>query len=131
MPESVSTIEQDIVQLEKQLREKKASLEGEQKSRPEKELLKEVTGERIRQHLPEYQAKTELDNHLSEPQHTDADLKNEAEKFVNIVLDKNLEDGIKQISDTRNPALIDVFHDLLVDELYDRMIREGKLDQVK
>ena len=57
MTESGATIEQEIAQLEKQLQEKKAGLEQqpEQKeSLPDKEVLREVVGEKIQQNSPAY-----------------------------------------------------------------------------
>ena len=52
-----ATIEQEIAQLEKQLQEKKANLEQQPEQKelpPDKEMLREVIGEKIQQHAPAY-----------------------------------------------------------------------------
>ena len=131
MPETGSTIEQDIIQLEQQLKEKKAALEGgEVETRQEKELLREATGEKIKQHIPQYQSQSSQNSDQLPTADIESELKDEARKFVNLIFEKNLEEGIKEIANINNPALTDAFHSLLVDELYDRMVKEGKLEKL-
>jgi hypothetical protein len=132
MSEMGSTIEQDIVNLEQQLKEKKAALQGaESETKPEKELLREAIGERIQKQIPDI--KTQQTPKETEPPSQDErhDIRLDAEKFVNIVFEKSIEEGIREVVNTKNPALIDAFHDLLVDEMHDKMVESGILDQVK
>src|SRR3989338_5212391 len=142
----ISTIEHDIIDLEKKLQEKKADLEGKKiggsgglagEDHPsEKEMLHEAVGEKIKEHIPAYQPKslvvqpstpiaTEPPSYLSQ------ELKDKIKEIVQLVFSKNLEEGIKEIVKTGNMAIIDAFHDILVDELYNQLIEKRKLDKVE
>jgi len=129
-------IEQEITQLEKQLSEKKVSL-GEEKS-SEKEMLHDVVGERMRQHLPAQADASQNQPVPAKPQIDDVDqssvqleLMEKVQELINLVFNKSLEDGIKEASKSNNPALIDAFHDTLVDKLYNMLLERKKLEQIK
>lgn len=132
---SGSTIEQDIISLEKQLEEKKAAL-GHEKS--EKEILHGVVGERIKEHVPNYQSSgSQVSSQLptapvatEPPSYLSQELKDKIQEVVQIIFSKNLEEGIKEVAKTGNMALIDAFHDILVDELYGQLVERKKLDKV-
>ena len=146
MPEgSGGTIEQDIAQLERQLQEKKALLEhpsesGQASSQietspsSEKEILRSVVGEKITQHAPQYQITSPASSSGSqkdEPSsYLDPALKDKVQQLVNIVFGTNLEDGIKAAVRENNPALMDAFHDILVDQLYNALIERRKLQKL-
>jgi len=135
MAETGATIEQEIAQLEKQLQEKKANLEQqpEQKELPsDKETLREVVGEKIQQHAPTYIPKP-----VSPQAQTDGgasylvgELKDKVQELVNHVFQNSLEQGIKEAVKSNNPALIDAFHDVLVDQLYDALLERKKVDPI-
>ena len=146
MPEStISTIEHDIIELERRLEEKKSSLEQEKSGtggaqsgthRSEKELLHEVVGEKIKEHIPSFQpslpssaapipAATEPPSYLSQ------ELKDKIQEIIRLVFDKNLEEGIKEAGRSGNPAVIDAFHDILTDELYSQLVEKGKLKKIE
>ncbi|OGN08507.1 MAG: hypothetical protein A2750_02160 [Candidatus Yanofskybacteria bacterium RIFCSPHIGHO2_01_FULL_45_42] len=147
--ENQSTIEQEIVQLEQQIAEKRAAL-GQEKSEsqlpPEKEALHEIIGERIQQQTPQYQPRQggaqptpgKLQPSQTRPQHDDSalsyvlpELKDRVQELVNLVFNKGLDDGVKEATRSNNPALIDAFHDVLVDELYNMLVERKKLEPVK
>ena len=133
MPESPSTIEQDIIELEKQIEAKRAAL-GMEKS--EKEALHEVVGEKIQQHVPQYLPQSPTPSSpapiiAEPPSYLSQELKNKVKEIVQLVFDKNLEEGIKEAGKSGNMALIDAFHDILVDELYNQLIEKRKLDKVE
>ena len=139
MPETSSTIEHDIAELEQKLQEKKAVLEH-QKS--EKELLHGLIGEKIKEHVPQYtptagQASPSLPTTqpsvplvVEPPSYLSQELKDKIQEMVKLVFDKNLDEGIKEAVKGGNMALIDAFHDILVDELYDQLIEKRKLQKV-
>ncbi len=133
MPETGGTIEQEIAQLEKQLQEKRANLEQqpEQKeSLPDKEILRQVVGEKIQQHMPQYVPKPtppQDDNNVS---YLATELKDKIQELVNHVFQGSLEQGIKEAVNSKNPALIDAFHDVLVDQLYDTLLERKKIDPI-
>ena len=132
MPENVVTIEQDIAELERQLQEKKAVL-GHEKH--EKEILHEVVGEKIQQHIPNYQPQpsvpqTQTPITAEPPSYLTQELKDKIQEIVNLIFAKNLDEGIKEAAKTGNMAFIDAFHDVLVAELYHQLIEQRKLQKV-
>ncbi|MBI4158259.1 MAG: hypothetical protein HY505_01385 [Candidatus Yanofskybacteria bacterium] len=139
MPESGATIEQEITQLEKQLAEKKAAL-GREGGPPatseveptEKEMLHSIVGERFQQQMPQYTptpAKPQTDDITQSS--VLPELKDKIQELINLVFNKSLDEGIKEVSNSNNPALIDAFHDVLVDELYNVLVERKKLEEVK
>ena len=129
----VSTIEHDIAELERQIEAKRAALGHD---RPEKEVLHEVVGEKIKEHIPAYIPKppntSEPTPIITEPpSYLSQELKDKIQEVVKIVFSKNLEEGIKEAAKSNNMALMDAFHDILVDELYSQLIARKKLDKVE
>lgn len=133
MAESGATIEQEITQLEKELQEKKANLgqQPEQKeSPPDKEILRDVIGGKIQQHAPQYVPKPAPQAQTDDIGTVPPDLKDKIQELVNIVFQNSLEKGIKEVVKSKNPALIDAFHDVLVDQLYDALLERKKIDPI-
>ena len=132
--ENQPTIEQEITQLEKQLAEKRAALSKETAPEiepSEKEMLRSVIGEKIKQQIPRYTlppAKPKQDDTAS---YADPALKDKVQELINTVFNKSLDEGVKEASKTDNSALIDAFHDVLVDELYNALLERKKLEPVK
>ena len=139
MLESETTIEQEIAQLEKQLQEKKADL-GQQleqsESLPDKEILRQVVGEKIQQHMsgqagaPVYIPKPAPQAQTDDVGSVLPELKDKIQELVNRVFQNSLEQGIKEAVKSDNPALIDAFHDVLVDQLYDTLLERKKIEKV-
>ena len=141
MPETSSTIENDIADLEQKLQEKKAVLEQQ---KTEKELLHGLIGEKIKEHVPQYSAGTQSGQsdqavppvsssppiQTEPPSYLSQELKDKIQAIVKLVFDKNLDEGIKEAAKTGNMAVIDAFHDILVDELYDKLIEQRKIQKV-
>ena len=133
MLESETTIEQEIAQLEKQLQEKKAALEYE---RSDKDVLREVIGEKMQQHIPSYLPSQPQQQSIplvttEPPSYLTQALKDKIQEIIKLVFDKNLEEGIKEAGRQNNPALLDAFHDILTDELYDQLVEKRKIDRVE
>lgn len=139
MAETSSTIEHDIAELEKQLEAKKASLEhnkievSTETGPSEKEILHEVVGQRIQQHIPSYSPTTQtpISTAPEPPSYLSQELKDKVKEIINLVFSKNLDEGIAEARRSGNPALIDAFHDMLVDELYDQLIEKRKIAKVE
>ena len=138
--ENQPTIEQEIAQLEKQIAEKRAVL-GQEKAGPElpseKETLHEVIGEKIQQSAPQYQPAPPIQPLPVTLQQDDSalsyvlpELKEKVQELVNLVFNKGLDDGVKEAVRSNNPALIDAFHDVLVDELYNTLLDRRKLERI-
>ncbi len=137
--ESKSTIEHDIAELEKQLEAKKAALEhdktetGMEGGPSEKEILHDVVGQKIQEHIPAYLPTTQVPISITPepPSYLSQELKNKVKEIIDLVFAKNLDEGIKEAGKSGNPALVDAFHDMLVDELYDQLIEKRKIAKVE
>jgi len=134
------TLEQEIAQLQQQIEEKKRTLaQGSPEATPsDKEILHEVIGEKIQENAPEYQSKpsqTIQSSSAATDDHHQSYLKPEfreiIQRLVNTVFGTSLDTGIKEASATKNMALIDAFHDVLVDELYGALVERKKISEVK
>ena len=133
MAELSATIEQEIAQLEKQLQEKKAGLgqqPEEKESLPDKETLRQVVGEKIQEHMPQYVPKSSTQAQTDDTGFILPELKDKIQELVNHVFQNSLEQGIKEAVNSKNPALLDAFHDVLVDQLYDTLLERKKVDPI-
>ncbi len=133
MPENASTIEQEIAQLEKQIQEKRANFEQntEQKETPtDREILRQVVGEKLQQHMPTYSPPIKTKQDDAGASYLAPEIKEQVQELVNIVFQNSLGDAIKQAAKFGNPALIDAFHDVLVDQLYDVLLERKKIDPI-
>jgi len=138
MSENPNKIEQEISELEKALAEKKAVLEKEKgEVMPEKEVLREVIKEKIKEkpstsQVSSDQSRTTLPEtpDVESPSYLSDELKPKIQEFVNMAFNDSLEKAISTVKATKNPALIDAFHDIIVDELYNFLVERGKLKKV-
>ena len=141
MPETPSTIERDIAELEKQLESKKAALEQD---KSEKDILHGIIGEKIKEHVPDYSPSNQQTGSQPQvtvppdqthvitepPSYLSQELKDKIQTIIDLVFSSNLEEGIREAAKSGNAALIDAFHDILVDELYDQLVERKKIDKV-
>lgn len=141
--ETPSNLEQEIADIEKRLAEKKAAFqEAQGEIAPEavsdKNVLHEVVGEKIQkmaplasagQTLPVTPALPALPS-AHAPSYLSGDLKETVQQLVNIAFTDSLTSAIKAVHKLNNPALLDAFHDVLVDQLYDTLIERGKLERI-
>ncbi len=144
MAEIPQHIEKEIAELERALAEKRAVLqskheEGEIEEMPHpKEILREVMKERIAatpgaapvSFQPPAQATPSTPPPAGPSSYASSELKPKVDELVRLAFEKSLDEAIKLAKATENAALIDAFHDVMVDELYDHLIAEGKLEQV-
>ncbi len=95
----------------------------------QKEILKEAVDEKM----------TEIPSVSSVPpqatQQTAVKLKDEPkerqiELLIQMTFDKGIIEAIEIAKNLDNPYLLDEFHDALIDHLYDKLVKEGKLKQV-
>ena len=112
----------------------------------EKETLRSVIQEKINQHAPVQTSPTpakddddeEKDNTVSTPPAPQAEmpsylrpeLKEQVQHFVNDAFANSIASAAKKARDTNNPALMDAFHDALVDQLFDHLVERGKLERI-
>jgi len=134
-------IHQEIADLERQLREKREQLSsqkeaGEMADLPhEKETLHEMVGEKIAESstpsgLPQQNPVPTPPPTITHPSAgISEEMKVQIQDLVNVAFKDGLNAAISKASATNNAALIDAFHDLLVDELYNYLVERGKLKQ--
>lgn len=145
MPELPQNAEQEIAELERVLTEKKAALEGQKVAGVIEEIPhpKEILREAIREKIaatpgsstpqsdqpfppppPLPPPTVEPSSYLSE------ELRPKVQEFVNIAFEKSLTQAIQLAKATGNAALIDAFHDMIVDELFIHLVERGKLKSI-
>jgi hypothetical protein len=140
--ESPSSLEQEIVDIEQRLAEKKAALQdsrGAEDSLSDKAVLHEVVGEKIQEMSPQglpaassttAQPATPPPPPSDPPLYLSEQLKNQVQALVDLAFTKSLADALKEVAKLENPALIDAFHDVLEDQLYDVLVERGKLEKI-
>lgn len=122
-------LEQEIVQIERQLEEKRDALRDQQKELPhDKELLHSVIREKIQPSAP--QTATPPPASDTSGSSVPPELLQKVQALVNTAFIKSIDEAIQEAKSTNNAALIDAFHDLLVDELYDHLVERGKLTKL-
>lgn len=141
MVENSSSIEQEIVRLEQQLQEKKSALSNQESGTQEaipsdKEILREIVGEKIQENVT-VQSSPSDDSAIIQPEpvveppsYLSPELKDKIQQLVNMVFSKGLDEAIQEASKTNNAALIDAFHDVIVDELYNSLVERKKLEKI-
>lgn len=148
MPESglQNNLEQEIAQIEQDLASKRAALERQQQFGQitevphEKETLREVVREQYAPPAPVQQqpmapatsgqAATLPPPVVEPPSYLSPELKEKVQELVNLAFSQTIEIATKQARATNNAALIDAFHDALVDELYNYLLERGKLSKI-
>ncbi len=140
-----TTLEQEIAQIERDLASKRAALEGQSQAGSvsemphEKEILHEVVGEKIdasQTPVPQSAAPAGGSGQgvqspvVEPPAYLSAELKEKVQELVNIAFTQTIEVAIKQARATNNAAIVDAFHDALVDELYSYLLDRGKLNKL-
>ena len=130
-------IEQQIADLERQIQEKKSTLETghnvPEDMPSDKEILHEVVREKIQEHAPEYVPKYQVSTKTTPidddtPSYLNPNLKDRVQELINIAFTKGIDEAVKLASG--NSALLDAFHDVLVDELYEELVERQKIQKV-
>lgn len=140
--------EHDIAELERALAEKRTLYEqqkasGEISAVPHgRELVSEIVKEKLaaapgtpppqqqatavqQQPVPQQAPQTH-----AVPSYAADDLHAKVQELVELAFAKSLNEAIAFAKATQNAALIDAFHDVMVDELYDHLIETGKLEKI-
>ncbi len=126
-------LEAEIRDIEQSLAEKKANLERgdssiESSPESEKKLIKETIGERL-QSTP-VSPIPQQSSTGSTPSYNLPELQEQVQSLINIAFNVSIDEAIKQVRATNNAALIDAFHDALVDELYQHLVERQKLTKL-
>ncbi len=135
-------IKQEIIQIEQQLAQKRAELqtlhrEGSIDVMPNhKETLHEVvrdqfsTGSSTQSEEGDEEAVPLPPQDADTPSYLTRELKDKVQEHVNEAFNSSILSATKKVRATKNPALIDAFHDALVDQLYAHLVEQGKLKEL-
>ena len=122
MPEAVgSTIEQELAKLQEEMVRRRAELQdsgrAEEGIPSAKELLRQTIGQQI-------QAQPAPTPTTTTPQNPGGlmEVQDKVDELVKLALDKSVDEAVKAAVATNNPAIIDAFHDALVDEVHEQMV---------
>jgi hypothetical protein len=146
MPEGEmpNLLEQEIAQIERDLASKREVLEKQKRAGAipevlhEKETLREVVGEKLGRAPAPQPAPAQPPAPqpavpppaVEPPSYLSEELKVKVQELVNTAFSKTISDAVKQARATNNAALLDAFHDALVDELYNYLVERGKLKKM-
>jgi flagellar biosynthesis GTPase FlhF len=132
--EKTPKVHKEIIELEKKLAEKKQELrEKEGIEKHEKEIIKEIIGEKIEQSKtagfkPVGSASTQV---LSKAREIEKESKErQIQLLVNLAFEKGIYRAVEVARNLDSPYLLDEFHDTLVDELYNKLVETGKLEKI-
>lgn len=139
MPDQNQQFEQQLKEIHEDAMRRKEQYEGsnaEQESSPERRALHEAIGERIRtgngSEGPGIAQGGSRGGATDEPaSYQRPELREDVQELVNTAFEKDISTAIEEAKKRDNPALLDAFHDALVDYLYDHLVERGKLEKLK
>lgn len=146
----MDNLEEQINQIEQQLATKRAELErqksaGQISELPhEKEILREVVRQNTQLQTPDQPPSSPAGQasqnqtpspaspppHAEPPSYLSDELKSKVQELVDVAFSKSIAESAQIARKSENAALIDAFHDALVDELYNHLVQRGKLKQI-
>lgn len=91
-----------------------------------KETIRQAIGEKIQAIAPHVTPQPSQSASAT-PSYLAPELQEQIQTLVNIAFSQSIDQAIKQVKATHDPALIDAFHDALVTELYDHLVERQKL----
>jgi hypothetical protein len=132
MPEPKEGNYREIEILEERLAKLKEALgaTGGQEAPSGKELLREAVRERIREALPlppapiPHAPPAPIAPSAAKTPHDELV---EVKAFVDLAFSRDIPSAVKAVYKSGNAHLIDAFHDVLVDRLFDELVKLGKL----
>lgn len=125
--QSSEALQNQITELERQLAAKRVESGGDTTTPYERAEVHEVIGESIQEALPSYQAAVPEASGSPAASWQDPALAESVQGLVNVAFTHSLQQAIAQAVKTGNAALIDAFHDLLVDQLHQELLNRQKL----
>ena len=130
MAEQTSEVlEHQISELQRQLAAQRVEKGADTSAPYERVEVHAVVGEQIQQAMPSYQIPVPAPSDGSSvPSWQDPALAGSVQGLVNVAFTQSLQQAINQAVKTENAALIDAFHDLLVDQLHQELLNRQKLE---
>lgn len=124
MPEEIfKNFEQKRAEALKSLEFKEAGLSPEK----QKEILKDVVSEKIQTIRPS-QVNQQVAQKIQELQEQSKE--RQIQILTEMAFEKGVVYAVEIAKNLDNPYLLDEFHDVLVDQLYNKLVEEGKLERI-
>jgi len=150
--EGQAQLSNEIAQIEEQLAKKREQLQEQQGGDDNESMLgdKEMLHDVVREHIqaesqPSQSTQTDDDTDEQDddnqdtlppitadtPSYLNPELQGKVQSLVNTAFTDSIKKAAQSARDMNNPALMDAFHDSLVDQLYDDLVERGKLKRVE
>lgn len=124
MPEEIlKNFEQKRAEALKSLESKEAGLSLEK----QKEILKDVVSEKIQTIQPS-QVNQQVAQKIQELQEQPKE--RQIQILTEMAFEKGVVYAVEIAKNLDSPYLLDEFHDVLVDQLYNKLVEEGKLEKI-
>ena len=115
-------IEKDIQEINQAVSDKES-----ESDRSKKELVHEVVGEKIKENIPEFEAKpiehkpNEQDQNfdIGDQENLGDKYKEKVQSLINIFVKDGIMAAIKDVEKENNPALTDYFHRVLTEKIHE------------
>lgn len=130
-------LEREIAQIEQELSTKRSQLEQQNQASggfeavpQDKEVLKEVIGNKFQiapPAPPVHGQAPATQPQPTVPKNLPPELKPALQELVNMAFTQSIAQAVERAKASGNAALIDAFHDLVVDQLYDTLVNRGIL----
>ncbi|MEX0869857.1 MAG: hypothetical protein WDZ39_00285 [Candidatus Spechtbacterales bacterium] len=140
MAENYENLEQQLQELQQEIERRKQSQQETQgketEPSPERDVLHEVIGERLdKEQSPDKDVQQSEQQQAPGAQDDVAsyqlpELRDRVQYLVNIAFEKDINTAIEEVKRAEDPALLDAFHDALVDYLYQHLVDRGKLKRL-
>ena len=119
--QSIESLKQELLMRERYLQD--AKKEAEQTIQTSKQPTDD-------QQLNDDQEETEEESQVKvQPPAEQQKIQHDVQALLQVALDKGLNEAVDTAQKTNDPYLLDELHDTLVNELYNRLIKEGKLKE--
>ena len=103
--------------------------EGEITKEKEKEILKEAVSEQV-QKLQPVSGDQQKAVVATSQQIKDEPKERQIQALIDVVFEKGISHAVEVARRLDSPYLLDEFHDALVDELYNKLVKQGKLKAI-
>ena len=74
---------------------------------------------------------SDIQDDMGEKSYEKPELKPKVDELIEVAFERDLDTAIDKVKVENNPALLDAFHDALVDKLYDNLVQSGRLKQLQ
>ncbi len=122
-------IHEEIIELEKILAKKRQELAEKKEIKHEKEIIKEILQERLEQPAAP-KIKPVVIPALTIKKIQGKPKEKQIQLLTNLAFEKGVIYATEMAKGLNDPYILDEFHDTLVDELYDYLVKQGKLKQI-